>query len=64
VINPWRRLPLYTDEIVAMYKGRKRKEMPPHIFAVCDESYRAMLESMSSLLLSSHISSFPSSFFN
>jgi len=44
VINPWRRLPLYTDEIVAMYKGKKRKEMAPHIFAVCDEAYRAMLE--------------------
>jgi len=45
VINPWRRLPLYTDEIVSMYKGRKRKELPPHIYAVCDEAYRAMLES-------------------
>ena len=44
VINPWKRLPLYTDEIVNMYKGKKRSEMPPHIFAVCDEAYRNMLE--------------------
>ena len=43
VINPWKRLPLYTDEIVAMYKGKKRRELPPHIFAVCDEAYRDML---------------------
>ena len=43
VINPWRRLPLYTDEIVSMYKGKKRRELPPHIFAVCDEAYRDML---------------------
>jgi len=45
VINPWKRLPLYTDEIVAMYKGKKRRELPPHIFAVCDEAYRNMLTS-------------------
>jgi myosin heavy subunit len=44
VINPWRRLPIYTDEIVAMYKGKKRGEVPPHVFAVCDEAYRDMLE--------------------
>ena len=45
VINPWKRLPLYTDEIVAMYRGKKRRELPPHIFAVCDEAYRNMLTS-------------------
>ena len=44
VINPWRRLQIYTDEIVAMYKGKKRQEVPPHIFGVCDEAYRDMLE--------------------
>ena len=44
MINPWRRLPIYTDEIVAMYKGKKRGEVPPHVFAVCDEAYRDMLE--------------------
>lgn len=44
VINPWRRLPLYTDEVVQMYKGKKRRDMPPHIFAVCDEAFRDMLE--------------------
>ncbi|KCV67940.1 myosin heavy chain [Fonticula alba] len=43
VINPWRNLPIYSDEIIQLYKGKKRKEMPPHIFAVCDEAYRDML---------------------
>eukprot|EP00732_Lithocolla_globosa_P001103 Lithocolla_globosa_v1_NODE_497_length_3887_cov_213.445459.p1 type:complete len:1220 gc:universal NODE_497_length_3887_cov_213.445459:3837-178(-) len=44
VINPWRRLPLYTDEMVAMYRGKKRRDLAPHIFAVCDQAYRDMLE--------------------
>ena len=27
-----------------MYKGRRRTEMPPHIFAVADSAYRDMLQ--------------------
>ncbi|VDM76980.1 unnamed protein product [Strongylus vulgaris] len=44
VVNPYKRLPIYTESIAEQYKGRKRKEMPPHIFAVTDEAYRSMLQ--------------------
>ncbi|KAK6048505.1 myosin SH3-like domain protein [Cooperia oncophora] len=44
VVNPYKRLPIYTDSIAEQYKGKKRKEMPPHIFAVTDEAYRSMLQ--------------------
>ncbi|RCN39601.1 myosin head [Ancylostoma caninum] len=44
VVNPYKRLPIYTESIAEQYKGRKRKEMPPHIFAVTDEAYRNMLQ--------------------
>ena len=44
VINPYKRLPIYTDEMVALYKGRRRNETAPHIFALADEAYRNMLE--------------------
>ncbi|WKX96530.1 hypothetical protein Q1695_012733 [Nippostrongylus brasiliensis] len=44
VVNPYKRLPIYTDSIAEQYKGMKRKEMPPHIFAVADEAYRSMLQ--------------------
>ncbi|KAK6018312.1 hypothetical protein OSTOST_16112, partial [Ostertagia ostertagi] len=44
VVNPYKRLPIYTDSIAEQYKGKKRKEMPPHIFAVTDEAYRNMLQ--------------------
>ena len=43
-INPYRKLPLYTDQVVAMYKGKRRNENPPHIFSVADQSYHDMLQ--------------------
>ncbi|VDM97049.1 unnamed protein product, partial [Thelazia callipaeda] len=43
VINPYKRLPIYTDSVATMYMGKRRTEMPPHLFAVSDEAYRNML---------------------
>ncbi|XP_035031477.1 myosin-9 isoform X2 [Hippoglossus stenolepis] len=44
VINPYKYLPIYTDDIVNMYKGKKRHEMPPHIYAITDTAYRSMMQ--------------------
>ncbi|XP_022530909.1 myosin-9a [Astyanax mexicanus] len=44
VINPYKNLPIYTEEIVEMYKGKKRHEMPPHIYAITDTAYRSMMQ--------------------
>lgn len=44
VVNPYRRLSIYNDENIEMYKGKKRHEVPPHIFAVTDNAYRSMLQ--------------------
>ncbi|KAK6017062.1 myosin SH3-like domain protein, partial [Ostertagia ostertagi] len=43
VINPYKRLPIYTESVARMYMGKRRTEMPPHLFAVSDEAYRNML---------------------
>ncbi|CAJ0577888.1 unnamed protein product, partial [Mesorhabditis spiculigera] len=43
VINPYKRLPIYTDTVARMFMGKRRTEMPPHLFAVSDEAYRNML---------------------
>ncbi|KAF8362008.1 myo-1 [Pristionchus pacificus] len=43
VINPYKRLPIYTDSVARMFMGKRRTEMPPHLFAVSDEAYRNML---------------------
>ncbi|KAM7532769.1 hypothetical protein Aperf_G00000129579 [Anoplocephala perfoliata] len=44
VVNPYKRLPIYREEIIEWYKGRKRHERPPHIFAIADIAYRNMLQ--------------------
>ena len=43
-INPYKRLPIYTDEMIGLYKGRRRAEVAPHVFALADEAYRNMVE--------------------
>jgi myosin protein heavy chain len=44
VVNPYRFYPIYTDRVVEAYKGKKRHEMPPHIFAIADDAYRSMMQ--------------------
>uniref|UniRef100_A0A4W5RE83 Myosin, heavy chain 9a, non-muscle n=1 Tax=Hucho hucho TaxID=62062 RepID=A0A4W5RE83_9TELE len=44
VINPYKYLPIYSENIIEMYKGKKRHEMPPHIYAITDTAYRSMMQ--------------------
>lgn len=44
VVNPYKWLPIYSDKVVEMYKGKKRHEMPPHVYAIADAAYRNMLQ--------------------
>ncbi|XP_077379529.1 myosin-10 isoform X1 [Festucalex cinctus] len=44
VINPYKNLPIYSENIVEMYRGKKRHEMPPHIYAISESAYRCMLQ--------------------
>lgn len=43
-VNPYTKLPLYTDEIVKAYRNKKRSEMAPHIYAISDHAYYTMLQ--------------------
>jgi len=43
VINPYRRLPIYTQNVILKYQGKRRTEMPPHLFSIADNAYRNML---------------------
>ncbi|XP_067938044.1 myosin heavy chain, striated muscle-like isoform X3 [Watersipora subatra] len=42
-INPYRRFPIYTPEVIDAYKGKRRNETPPHIFSIADNAYSNML---------------------
>ena len=44
VVNPYKRLPIYTEKVVELYKGKKRHEVPPHVYSVADSAYRSMLQ--------------------
>lgn len=44
VVNPYKRLPIYTEKVIEFYKGKKRHEVPPHVFAITDTAYRSMLQ--------------------
>ncbi|KAI5800470.1 myosin-1 [Pyronema domesticum] len=41
-VNPFRDLGIYTDEVLASYRGKNRLESPPHVFAVAESAYYNM----------------------
>ncbi|ESO82019.1 hypothetical protein LOTGIDRAFT_198383 [Lottia gigantea] len=43
-INPYRRLPIYTMSLIMKYRGKRRIEMPPHLFSIADNAYQYMLQ--------------------
>ena len=42
-LNPFRYLPIYNPKYVQHYQNRRLGELPPHIFAIADSAYQAML---------------------
>ncbi|GAN08510.1 conserved hypothetical protein [Mucor ambiguus] len=43
-VNPYRNLPIYTENFIQSYKGKRRGELPPHIYAVADQAYHDMVQ--------------------
>jgi len=37
-VNPYKSLPLYTIDLVRKYKNAALGELPPHIFAIANET--------------------------
>ncbi|KAK4289577.1 hypothetical protein Pmani_011730 [Petrolisthes manimaculis] len=44
VINPYKRYPIYTNRTVKIYMGKRRNEVPPHLFAISDGAYMDMMQ--------------------
>jgi len=42
-VNPYKRFPIYTDRACAIYTGKRRTEVPPHLFAISDGGYQNMM---------------------
>merc|ERR1712226_927193 len=39
-----KRYPIYTSTVVKMYLGKRRNEVPPHLWAITETAYRNMLQ--------------------
>ena len=60
VVNPYKRFPIYTPTVVKMYLGKRRNEVPPHLWAIVETAYRNMLQNSKnqSMLVRLHCLSF------
>ena len=43
-INPYKRLPVYQMSVVMKYRGKRRTEMPPHLYAIADNAFQNMMQ--------------------
>merc|ERR1711915_1086551 len=43
VVNPYKRFPIYTHRVAKIYLGKRRNEVPPHLWAIAETAYRGML---------------------
>merc|ERR1711884_707152 len=43
VVNPYKRYPMYTPTVVRMYLGKRKNEVPPHLWAISETAYRNMV---------------------
>ncbi|KTW30988.1 uncharacterized protein T551_01540 [Pneumocystis jirovecii RU7] len=43
-VNPYKPLPIYTDDYINMYRNSKRCDSKPHIYAITDLAFHNMLE--------------------
>ncbi|KAL5016328.1 hypothetical protein ScPMuIL_005917 [Solemya velum] len=47
IINPMHQLSIYSEKVIQMFKGCKQEDMPPHIFAAGQITFREMVNSRS-----------------
>merc|ERR1712223_1317817 len=43
VVNPYKRYPIYTHRVCKIYLGKRRNEVPPHLWDIAEGAYRDML---------------------
>jgi myosin protein heavy chain/myosin heavy chain 6/7 len=42
-VNPYKMLPVYATYIIDAYRGKRRSEMPPHLYSIADNAYHDMM---------------------
>lgn len=46
-INPYVRYPIYTNRAMRIYTGKRRNEVPPHVFAIAEGAFQNMIQGAS-----------------
>ena len=41
-VNPYERLPIYTASIMDDYHHKNNEHLPPHVFAIADQCFKAI----------------------
>lgn len=42
-LNPYENLPIYSNHMIALYRNRKQTDLPPHIFAIGENTFNTLL---------------------
>merc|ERR1711941_177051 len=42
-VNPYKMLPVYGQKMIDCYRGKRRTEMPPHLYSIADNAYHDMV---------------------
>lgn len=53
-VNPYKNLPIYTEEVIKKYEGKRREDVEPHIYAVSDVAYRYVVVKSVSVFVCVH----------
>lgn len=51
-INPYMKLPIYTQKIAEMYRGKSKENLPPHLYLMAEQAHASLLESNQSIIIS------------
>jgi myosin-1 len=43
-VNPFKKLPIYTEEQIAYYRSHGKSSSAPHVFALAEDTYRTMIQ--------------------
>ncbi|ODM91980.1 Myosin heavy chain, muscle [Orchesella cincta] len=43
-VNPYVRFPIYTNRAMKIYTGKRRNEVPPHVFAISEGAFQNMIQ--------------------
>lgn len=45
-VNPFKKVPLYTEDFIQAYRKKSRETLGPHVYLVADAAYNAMISGL------------------